>query len=158
MIVSNLGEYESNGSAVSSHSRLTVDSEVHCVFSVPCGERGVFTDVGGLVREAERVEGDGGVFKSRRPSSHCCVLEGDAVPEGRGHGHTQGGIGNRHVLLSAVDQFLPRYLEKEVWITCNTGYFRGVEVAVKLRVFSALSYLQCCFWHRAVCIPIQCLQ
>lgn len=101
--------------AATSHSHicLTVDSEVYGVFPVPCGERGVFADVGGLVRQAEGGEGDGGVLKSRSPSPHCCILEGDTVPVGRGHGHTEGRIGDRHVLLCAVNQFLPCYLEKE---------------------------------------------
>lgn len=97
----------------SSHIWLTVDSEVNGVLSVPCGERGVFTDVGGLVREAERGEGDGGVLKGRSSSPHCRVLEGDTVPVGWGHGHTQGGVGDRHILLGAVHQFLPCYLAKE---------------------------------------------
>lgn len=96
--------------------QLTEDSEVYGIFSVPCGERGVFTDVGCLVREAEHREGDCSVFKSRSSSPHRRVLESDTVPVGRGHGHTQGGIGDRHILLSAINQFLPCYLEKEGWM------------------------------------------
>ncbi|KAF3840821.1 hypothetical protein F7725_006683 [Dissostichus mawsoni] len=70
-------------------------------------ERGVFTDVGGLVGEAERGEGDGGVFQRRSPPPHCSVLECDSVPEGRGHGHAQQGVGDGHVLLGAIHQLLP---------------------------------------------------
>ena len=107
--------------AATSHSHicLTVDGEVYSVLSVPSGERGVFADVGGLVRQAEGGEGDGGVLKSRSPSPHCCVLEGDAVPVGRGHGHAEGGVGDCHVLLCAVHQFLPCHLEKErcIWVS-----------------------------------------
>lgn len=91
---------------------ITVDSEVYSVLSVPCRERGVFADVRGLVREAERGECDGGVFKGRSSSLHRCILEGDTIPEGRGHRHTQGRVGDGHILLGAIHQFLPRYLEK----------------------------------------------
>jgi len=90
---------------------LTVDCEVHSVLSVPCRKRGVFTDVGGLIREPERGEADGCVFQSWSSPPHCCVLKGDAVPVGRGHGHAQRRIGYRHVLLGAVHQFLPCYLK-----------------------------------------------
>lgn len=96
---------------------LTVDSQVHCVLSVSCGEGGVFADVGGLIREAKWRESDGGVFKSGSSSPHRCVLEGNAVPVGRGHRHTQGWICYCHVLLCAVHQFLPCYLKKEGWFT-----------------------------------------
>lgn len=96
---------------------LTVDSQVHSVLSVSCGEGGVFADVGGLIREAKWREGDGGVFKSGSSSPHRCVLEGNAVPVGRGHRHTQGWICYCHVLLCAVHQFLPCYLKKERWFT-----------------------------------------
>lgn len=104
---------------------LTIDCEVYSVFPVPCRECGVFTDVGGLVREPERGEGDGGVFKIRSPSPHRCVLEDDAVPVRLGNGHTQGGVGYRHVLLSAIHKLLPCDLEKERWMKCYTGCFRS---------------------------------
>lgn len=102
----------------SSNICLTIHREVYSVLSVPCRERCVFTDVGGLVGEAEGREGDGGVFKSWSPPPHCCVLEGDTVPVGWGHRHTQGRIGDRHILLSAIHQFLPCYLDEEGWMTC----------------------------------------
>lgn len=94
---------------------LTIDSEVYCVLSVACGESGVFTDVSGLIRKAERGEGDGGVFEIWCPSPHCTILENDAVPVRRGHGHTQRRICNCHILFSAVYKFLPCYLEEEGW-------------------------------------------
>lgn len=93
-------------------SRLTIDSQVHHVLSVPRGERGVLADVGGLVRESKQGEGDGGVFQGRSSSPHRGVLEGDTVPVGRCHRHAQRWVGDRHVLLRAIDQFLPGYLEK----------------------------------------------
>lgn len=119
-ILSQIKETISHLKLRSSHVCLTIDGEVYSVFSIPCRECGVFADVGGLVREAERGEGDGGVFKRRSSASHCCVLEGNAVPVGRGHRHTQGGVGDRHILLSAVHQFLPRYLGREGWMEMET--------------------------------------
>lgn len=92
---------------------LTVDCEVYSVLSVPCGERGVFTDVGGLVAEAQWREGDSGVLESRRPPPHCSTLKGDAVPVRWRHRHTQGWVGDRHILLGAIHQFLPCYLDDE---------------------------------------------
>lgn len=90
----------------------TVNREVDGVFPVPRRERGVFADVGGLVGQAQRREGDGGVLQIRSPPPHRAVLEGYTVPVRRGHRHTQGGVGDRHVLLAAVDQLLPCYLNK----------------------------------------------
>lgn len=63
----------------------TVNREVDGVFSVPRWERGVFADVGGLVGQAQRREGDGGVLQIRSPPPHRAVLEGDAIPVRGGH-------------------------------------------------------------------------
>lgn len=96
---------------------LTIDREVYCVFSVPCRERCVFTDISGLVREAEWREGDGGVFKSWSSPPDCPVLEGNTVPVGWGHRDAQGRVGDCHILLRTIHQFLPCYLDKEGWMT-----------------------------------------
>lgn len=91
---------------------LTQHGEVYGVLPVPCGERRVFTNVSGLIRKAERRKDDGRVLQRRSSPSDRCVLEGNAVPVRRGHWHTQRWICYRHILLGAVRQFLPCYLEK----------------------------------------------
>lgn len=92
-------------------SSLTVDSQVDGVLPVPRRERGVLADVCGLVGQPQRGEGDGGVLQSGRAPPHRAALERHAVPVGRRHRHAQRGIDDGHVLLGAVDQFLPGHLE-----------------------------------------------
>lgn len=119
---------------------LTVDTEVHGVLSVPRRERGVFADVRGLVRQAQRWEDDGRVFQIWSSSSDCCILEDDSVPVRGGHGHTEGRVGNCNVLLSAVHQFLPRYLQKEGWRKelMMDGKMSGSQNGVELRQKTSL--------------------
>lgn len=94
---------------------LTVNGEVDCVLAVASWEGGVLADVGGLIRQPQVGEGDGGVLKGGRRAPHSRVLEAHALLEGRQHGHTESRVGNGHILLGAIDELLPGDLGDLHW-------------------------------------------
>lgn len=129
-------------------SSLTVDGEVDGVLPVPRWERGVLADVGGLVGQPQRGEGDGGVLQRGRPPPHGAALERHAVPVGRRHRHAQCGIDDGHVLLGAVDQLLPGDLDGggrragggQEWISVTTVTFFTVSCSY-CQFFSSYIYI-----------------
>lgn len=86
---------------------LTKYSEVDHVLPVSRGKRGVLADVGSFVRQLQAGEHDGGVLQQGHVVADRRLLEGDALLEGRQDGHAEGRVGYGHVLLGAVEEFLP---------------------------------------------------
>lgn len=86
---------------------LTIHSQVDHVLPVACRKGGVLADVGGLIRQLQVGEHDGGVFQRGRTVTDRRVLEADPLLEGLQHRHTQGRVGDGDVLFGAVKELLP---------------------------------------------------
>lgn len=50
--------------------------------------------------------------------TNSCMFEADPLLEGRQHRHTQGRVGDGHILFGAIEKLLPGYLgDLDWWIT-----------------------------------------
>lgn len=94
---------------------LTKHRQVDHVLPVACREGGVFADIGSFVGQLQAGEDDGGVLQRGGAVSNGRLLEADPLLEGWKDGHSEGRVGNGHILFGAVEELLPGHLRDLDW-------------------------------------------
>lgn len=99
---------------------LTKHCQVDHVLAVACRKGGVFADIRGFVWQLQAGEHDGGVLQRRRAVANGRLLEADPLFEGRKDRHSEGRVGDGHILFGAVEELLPGHLrDLDWWVTVD---------------------------------------